>query len=118
MAGEGGCLASSLKRGYIASQDSGLADRPAPEKSRGGNSNESKMNQIVQEQRSPAGADSESTTPVAEPRSAFASLALGSLGVVFGDIGTSPLYALRESLTRALVMIASGVRQLAGNHNL
>jgi len=99
MAGEGGCLASSLKRGYIASQDSGLADRPAPEKSRGGNSNESKMNQIVQEQRSPAGADSESTTPVAEPRSAFASLALGSLGVVFGDIGTSPLYALRESLT-------------------
>ncbi|HTV34156.1 MAG TPA: potassium transporter Kup [Methylocella sp.] len=31
-------------------------------------------------------------------RAAFASLALGSLGVVFGDIGTSPLYALRESL--------------------
>jgi K+ transporter len=26
------------------------------------------------------------------------SLALGSVGVVFGDIGTSPLYALRESL--------------------
>ena len=25
-------------------------------------------------------------------------MALGSLGVVFGDIGTSPLYALRESL--------------------
>jgi len=31
-------------------------------------------------------------------KSAFASLALGSLGVVYGDIGTSPLYALRESL--------------------
>jgi KUP system potassium uptake protein len=27
-----------------------------------------------------------------------AALALGALGVVFGDIGTSPLYALRESL--------------------
>ena len=28
----------------------------------------------------------------------FAALALGSIGVVYGDIGTSPLYALRESL--------------------
>jgi len=26
-----------------------------------------------------------------------AALSLGALGVVFGDIGTSPLYALRES---------------------
>ena len=30
------------------------------------------------------------------------SLALGSLGVVFGDIGTSPLYALREATAAAL----------------
>src|ERR1700730_11037824 len=29
---------------------------------------------------------------------AFAALALGSLGVIYGDIGTSPLYALRASL--------------------
>ncbi len=28
----------------------------------------------------------------------IASLTLGSIGVVYGDIGTSPLYALRESL--------------------
>src|SRR3954466_15908352 len=28
-------------------------------------------------------------------------LALGSIGVVYGDIGTSPLYALKESLTAA-----------------
>jgi len=28
-------------------------------------------------------------------------LALASLGVVFGDIGTSPLYAMRECLSRA-----------------
>jgi len=29
-------------------------------------------------------------------------LALGALGVVFGDIGTSPLYSLKESFSRAL----------------
>ena len=28
----------------------------------------------------------------------FWALALGSIGVVFGDIGTSPLYAMREAL--------------------
>ncbi len=35
----------------------------------------------------------------------FMALALGSMGVVFGDIGTSPLYAMREALrhTRATV---------------
>ena len=40
----------------------------------------------------------------ASPRArGFAALALGSVGVVFGDIGTSPLYAMREALrhTRA-----------------
>mgnify|MGYP002778321873 CR=1 FL=1 len=31
----------------------------------------------------------------------FWALALGSVGVVFGDIGTSPLYALREALDHA-----------------
>jgi KUP system potassium uptake protein len=31
----------------------------------------------------------------------FLGLAVGSIGVVFGDIGTSPLYALRESLHHA-----------------
>ena len=34
----------------------------------------------------------------AEKKESFAALALGSIGVVYGDIGTSPLYALRESL--------------------
>src|SRR6201995_1931285 len=35
----------------------------------------------------------------------FLALALGSMGVVFGDIGTSPLYAMREALhaTRASI---------------
>ena len=31
----------------------------------------------------------------------FAALALGSVGVVFGDIGTSPLYAMREALSHS-----------------
>src|SRR3984957_20523784 len=31
-------------------------------------------------------------------RNAFWGLAVGSIGVVYGDIGTSPLYALREAV--------------------
>ena len=40
----------------------------------------------------------------AEPPSSkvgFWALALGSVGVVYGDIGTSPLYAMREALIHA-----------------
>ncbi|MBP0574396.1 KUP/HAK/KT family potassium transporter, partial [Mycobacterium tuberculosis] len=33
----------------------------------------------------------------AHSRDGFWTLMVGSIGVVFGDIGTSPLYALRES---------------------
>jgi KUP system potassium uptake protein len=32
----------------------------------------------------------------------YAALALGALGVVYGDIGTSPLYALRETINAAM----------------
>src|SRR5882672_4746378 len=39
--------------------------------------------------------------PAPASRGQLATLALASLGVVFGDIGTSPLYALRECLNRA-----------------
>jgi KUP system potassium uptake protein len=35
------------------------------------------------------------------PSSGFWALTLGSVGVVFGDIGTSPLYAMREALAHA-----------------
>ena len=35
------------------------------------------------------------------PKQGLPSLALGALGVVFGDIGTSPLYAMREALHHA-----------------
>src|ERR1051325_5678736 len=42
-----------------------------------------------------------STTHAPAGRQRILSLALASLGVVFGDIGTSPLYAMRECLNRA-----------------
>ncbi|WP_374575189.1 potassium transporter Kup [Phenylobacterium sp.] len=35
------------------------------------------------------------------PQEGFWALALGSVGVVFGDIGTSPLYAMREALAHS-----------------
>src|SRR5947209_17629242 len=37
-----------------------------------------------------------------DSRSTFWTLTLGSIGVVYGDIGTSPLYALREAVTAAV----------------
>ena len=36
------------------------------------------------------------------PSAGFWALTLGSVGVVYGDIGTSPLYALREAVTAAV----------------
>ena len=41
------------------------------------------------------------STPAAAKHPVRASLLLGALGVVFGDIGTSPIYAFRESLKAA-----------------
>src|SRR3954469_17923012 len=41
------------------------------------------------------------STPAAAEHPARAVLLLGALGVVFGDIGTSPIYAFRESLKAA-----------------
>ena len=38
----------------------------------------------------------------ASPHASFWALTLGSIGVVYGDIGTSPLYALRESVRAAV----------------
>ena len=55
----------------------------------------------------PAGGASEAPDETRHTPStdSFFALALGSMGVVFGDIGTSPLYAMREALrhTRATV---------------
>src|SRR5258706_2805724 len=41
---------------------------------------------------------------------AFWALTVGSVGVVFGDIGTSPIYAMREALAHA----RGGGSELAG----
>jgi len=41
-----------------------------------------------------------SSNPVALTKAAKAALCLGALGVVFGDIGTSPLYTMRECIAR------------------
>ncbi len=43
----------------------------------------------------PDGAEAPATT-------GYWALTLGSIGVVYGDIGTSPLYALRESVLAAV----------------
>ena len=40
--------------------------------------------------------------PDAPAKVSFWALTLGSIGVVYGDIGTSPLYALRESVLAAV----------------
>ena len=50
----------------------------------------------------PAGAATAAvSTPAAAAHPAGAALLLGALGVVFGDIGTSPIYAFRETLRAA-----------------
>jgi KUP system potassium uptake protein len=41
------------------------------------------------------------STPAAAEHRARPALLVGALGVVFGDIGTNPIYAFRESLTAA-----------------
>jgi len=41
-------------------------------------------------------------------------LALGSIGVVYGDIGTSPLYAMREAVTAASPEAAAGIGTILG----
>jgi len=50
----------------------------------------------------PSAADAAEAPSVHGPRAqGFWALTLGSVGVVFGDIGTSPLYAMREALAHA-----------------
>ena len=38
----------------------------------------------------------------AQLKTAFLGLTIGSIGVVYGDIGTSPLYALREAVLASI----------------
>src|SRR5262245_20652461 len=44
----------------------------------------------------------------------FWALALGSIGVVYGDIGTSPLYALKEAVKAATEQGATGHEAVVG----
>jgi KUP system potassium uptake protein len=39
---------------------------------------------------------------ISQRKASFWALTLGSIGVVYGDIGTSPLYAVRESVLAAV----------------
>ena len=47
------------------------------------------------------GTESAASDPAHSQKNRFWALALGSVGVVFGDIGTSPLYAFREAIGQA-----------------
>ena len=47
------------------------------------------------------GTESAASDPAHSQNNRFWALALGTVGVVFGDIGTSPLYAMREALIHA-----------------
>ncbi len=47
------------------------------------------------------------TKPDATPKKAGAALLLGALGIVYGDIGTSPIYTIRESFKAAGVGAAT-----------
>ena len=60
---------------------------------------------MLSEQASPAGQDAHGAHQNGEGhgRAGMVALAFASVGVVCGDIGTSPLYALREALTHAAV---------------
>jgi KUP system potassium uptake protein len=55
-----------------------------------------------------AGADHVAPDSAAKPRAGQLALAVGVLGVVYGDIGTSPLYALQASLMH---FQATGIRR-------
>src|SRR6516165_2600261 len=67
--------------------------------------------EIAQEKVPPLGEPGGAAALSVPKKESFAALALGSMGVVYGDIGTSPLYALRESLvhTKTLGATEAGV---------
>lgn len=60
-----------------------------------------------------AGAESGSTETAGHAKSEFPLLVMGALGVVYGDIGTSPIYAFRQAL-EASSAPASAVDEVLG----
>jgi KUP system potassium uptake protein len=57
--------------------------------------------QAVASGRADSAAPTEAAYPEAHAKASFWTLAVGSIGVVYGDIGTSPLYAFKESVAAA-----------------
>src|SRR5918997_5297135 len=49
----------------------------------------------------PKGPEPAAKDPEHHHRVSFSTLMLGAIGVVYGDIGTSPLYAMRETIAAA-----------------
>jgi KUP system potassium uptake protein len=60
----------------------------------------------------PLGSDPVEGSGASRTGAGFWTLTLGSIGVVYGDIGTSPLYAMRESL------LAAGGANAAASHEV
>lgn len=53
------------------------------------------------EEQAPLSPDQDQSTAPKHSKAVVAALTIGAIGVVFGDIGTSPLYAFREALHQA-----------------
>jgi KUP system potassium uptake protein len=63
----------------------------------------------------PKPADAQATsTEHSTAQTGFLALTVGSIGVVYGDIGTSPLYAFREAVHAATAGGASGAAEILG----
>jgi len=60
------------------------------------------MNSSISTSADSSPAEAQPLTAQEYPRAGFWGLTLGAIGVVYGDIGTSPLYALRESVLAAV----------------
>ena len=48
--------------------------------------------------------------PGTMPRASIAKLAVGAVGIVFGDIGTSPIYAFRETFAGHHTLVPDAAR--------
>jgi KUP system potassium uptake protein len=60
------------------------------------------MNSSISTSADPSSSEAQQLHVQEHPRAGFWGLTLGAIGVVYGDIGTSPLYALRESVLAAV----------------
>jgi KUP system potassium uptake protein len=67
---------------------------------------------VAQSQSVARGADH--GAPDGVPNQKFAALVIGSIGVVYGDIGTSPLYAFREAVNAAKATSFAGREAVFG----